>query len=71
MKGEASSAEDEVPPQSKESEVTVENGRVTFRRALLRPFGTVWEARPVSESPCAGIRFRCAAAPCSHRALTG
>ena len=35
MKGEASSAEDEVPPQSKESEVTVENGRVTFRRALL------------------------------------
>ena len=60
MKAE-SSAEEEAPQST--DEATVENGRITFRRALLRPFGTVWDTRPVSESPCAGVRFRCAVVP--------
>ena len=57
----ASSSEDAALPA--ESDATVENGRVNFRRALLRPFGTVWDAREVSETPCTGVRFRCADSP--------
>lgn len=40
--------------------VTVDDkghGRVVFRHELLRKFGTVWEARAVNASPCAGMRF--------------
>ena len=32
-------------------------GRVVFRRALLRQFGTVWETRAVNQSPHEGVHF--------------
>ena len=40
-----------------DSDVKVQDGRVVFRHVLLRPFGTVWETRPVSESPCPPLSF--------------